>query len=120
MPIDANDWYGGSDSLILSDSSQVLNPRHRCVFLFPELADRDINLPDARLFARLGWGTGPNVFVLGNYANTYDVIVKDADGGTVGTIPAALAGPKWHWAKIHLVDNSTAAGDWRFQLKTPS
>jgi len=114
-----NDWYGGSEtSPTLNDDLHVLNPSSRVVLLIPNTANRAVNLPDARVFARIGWGTGPNIFVLANVSSSWTVTVKDDAGGTVGVIPVQV-GDAWKWAKIHLSDNSTAAGVWHFQLKTP-
>ena len=117
--IPANDWYGGSENLlVLTDDNTVLKITARCVLLNPNAASRDVNLPDARLFNRNGWGGGSNVFVAANVNDTNTVTVKDAVGNTIGTI-GPYAADQYKWAKLHLVDNNTAAGDWRFQLKIP-
>lgn len=108
MTIPYDTFMGGCAAYTSMSADVDLYVGHeRMVVLIPQSAGLAVNLPDARDF-RVG---GPHFVVL-EVNGAYSVDVKDAGGGTVGTLAASSAG------KLFLSENDTLAGRWSMRVQS--
>lgn len=112
--IPARFHYGDAHDEIVMTGDQVISTIPRVWTFLPDVDGRILTLPDARRFLFYG-GVGSNVYVFFNIfdgAGARTLTVEDNLGADIGIIVKGAV------AKLHLMVNTTQAGDWRFQLKT--
>lgn len=97
--ISQEDHHGGAESVTMSADIVLTRGNKKVITLNNTGVGNEVQLPDARDYL-LG---GP---VFAFYVDGDDVAIRDAHSNAIGTIESAFA------AELHLIDNTTAAGQW--------
>ncbi len=104
--ITADTFYGGSMNISLTTSGYFLTPLSpRFLLVTVANAGSPLRLPDARMMPLTPGACVFAIWVLG----TTMCFLKDYDNESISVGASMPAGRK---AKVHLLDNSTAAGVW--------